>query len=268
MINRLTDIAIVVLWLATTSWLVMRDLLPNYLASDPPGTGQVLRQGPRQYKSGIYDSTGRRIGVSYISIRPSADNLRVSCRTELRHPIFDAVGLLTVNTTLLYGHDDALERLDLVVFGLPVHVSVTVENFGMDFSAELIVGSYNKHMIFDSQSAQHLSQMLQPFFFLPDLYVGRCWRIWTFNPLSPATFKPVLITVVCKETIKHRGVDISVFRIEGAQGLVAWADDAGRVIRQQLELPMLGTFTIIDEPVDKIRAPLQITKSTSQKVNP
>ncbi|MBU0617110.1 MAG: hypothetical protein KKI02_05290, partial [Planctomycetes bacterium] len=36
-----------------------------------------------------------------------------------------------------------------------------------------------------------------------------------------------------------------------AEGMRAWVTPAGRVIRQEFELPLLGTLLLVDEPYDE-----------------
>ena len=55
--------------------------------------------------------------------------------------------------------------------------------------------------------------------------------------------------VTAREAIEHHGEDVECFRIETEQ-TVAWADDDGHIIRQEVTIPLLGRWTMIDEPYD------------------
>jgi len=244
---RLSNIAILVFWLASMTWLVARDVLPNYLADEPPGIAAIIQQGPKVYRSRILDAAGRQLGFSEITVRPLQDALRVSSQSELQYPVLGRLARLRITSALVYDQRGRLEQFDLDVFGLPMPVSVRVENFGVDFSAEMKIGLFRKQVIFDARTAQRLSQMLQPFFMLPDLYVGKAWRIWMFDPLTPNQFQPVLVKVTGREPIRHGERTVLAFRIEGPNGLTAWADEQGRVLRQELTLPLLGRITIVDD---------------------
>jgi hypothetical protein len=63
-------------------------------------------------------------------------------------------------------------------------------------------------------------------------------------------FKVQLAEVKRRETIHHSGKDTECFRIE-TDGTVAWADKAGRVLRQEVRIPILGCFVLTDEAFDR-----------------
>jgi hypothetical protein len=56
----------------------------------------------------------------------------------------------------------------------------------------------------------------------------------------------VLIEVTGKETIIHRGQPVEAFVVEGG-GATAWAAPDGRVLLQQVTLPLLGKLLLRDE---------------------
>ena len=51
------------------------------------------------------------------------------------------------------------------------------------------------------------------------------------------------------EQIEHAGAMVQAFVLQ-AEKLQAWVTPEGRVIRQELELPLFGTLTLVDEPYD------------------
>ena len=59
----------------------------------------------------------------------------------------------------------------------------------------------------------------------------------------------LLVRVTKTETIEHRGASVEAFVVE-AEGIRAWVTPAGRVIRQEFELPLLGTLLLVEEPFD------------------
>jgi hypothetical protein len=62
-------------------------------------------------------------------------------------------------------------------------------------------------------------------------------------------FDPQLVRVAAHENIEHDGAMVDAFRIE-TKHATAWADAAGRVLLQRVELPLLGVWEMRDEPFD------------------
>jgi hypothetical protein len=63
-------------------------------------------------------------------------------------------------------------------------------------------------------------------------------------------FQTELAKVVRREIISHEGVKRNCFRIE-SHGVTAWSDDSGLIVRQEVELPLLGKWIMLDEPYDQ-----------------
>ncbi len=63
----------------------------------------------------------------------------------------------------------------------------------------------------------------------------------------------VLVRVTGTESIEHNGRVVEAFRVE-ADRAVAWVTSDGRVLRQEVDLPLLGRLTLIDEPFDQQQA--------------
>ncbi len=99
-----------------------------------------------------------------------------------------------------------------------------------------------------AQVASAVGEVFRPFVYLKDLKVGQTWRITSINPIGSLwgeepTPTPVVVKVTGRETIEHLGRRVECFRVE-AKDTVAWVDDDGRVLLQQVEAPMLGTISI------------------------
>jgi hypothetical protein len=125
---------------------------------------------------------------------------------------------------------------------------------GGGFPCELTVGSVTRTFAFENEAMQALGEALRPFDVLPDLHVGRTWRVRLFNPVKQvlgkqADFESVLVRVTGMETIEHRGSQVECFRIEAGE-IVAYADAGGRVLEQRVQLPIFGTIVVRDEPFE------------------
>ena len=61
----------------------------------------------------------------------------------------------------------------------------------------------------------------------------------------------VLITVTGREIIDHHDAKIEAYIVEGG-GARAWVASDGRVLRQEVNLPLVGQITLRDEPYDEL----------------
>jgi hypothetical protein len=94
---------------------------------------------------------------------------------------------------------------------------------------------------------------------LKNLRVGQRWRLRLLDPIpflqsGKFDLQIRLATVAAREPIEHEGRRTECFRVE-TEGARAWVDDSGRVLRQAVQVPLLGKWTLTDEPYDpKARA--------------
>jgi hypothetical protein len=102
--------------------------------------------------------------------------------------------------------------------------------------------------------------MIRRFDRLPNLHVGQSWRIKLLDPLALLTpdlaeadmeLEPIIVQVTRTEEIEHRGRKIETFVVEGADA-TAWVADDGRVLRQEVQVPLIGKLVLLDEPYDPI----------------
>lgn len=62
--------------------------------------------------------------------------------------------------------------------------------------------------------------------------------------------EPLLVRVTGTEQIQHRGRLVEAFVVE-AHRMGAWVAPGGHVLRQEVELPLLGKLILVDEPFDR-----------------
>ncbi len=251
--NRLLGSILAITWLIAMGALVQRDVLPLWTAEEPPR--QVLPAG--EYQIGIFNQADSRIGTTWISTSPSP-MMMVRSTTVLE--VAKITGMLPVSGTWILGTDlmyDSDERLDQFRFTLNapgVVGEVNAERIERDFSVIAKLGDLKKTLLLDGELSRYLSETLRPFTHLERLHVGQSWRIRLLDPFAlmksqSVEFQSQLAKVTRRETIHHRDREIDCFRVETPTA-VAWADEFGRVLKQQVQLPLIGTWTLLDEAVD------------------
>jgi len=265
MLNRWIGITTVVLMLSVNALLVVRDVLPRWLAGDPPQAEiELLRPGEqRRTQVSIYNQAGQRVGRCWTLSDRSQALLRVKTQTVL-YPIQLPEGVVTprvrFDMNLTYQQDTHVERLEIDVrgFDIPInlHGGFVPPN---DFPCQWQVGEQRGTFVLDADATRVLGDVIRPFDRLPALYVGQTWRLELLNPLtrllpglkdSPVATSSVLVRVTGTQSLEHNGRVVETFRVE-AEKAVAWVTSAGRVVRQEVDLPLLGRLTLIDEPFDE-----------------
>ncbi|MBK8269008.1 MAG: hypothetical protein IPK83_12165 [Planctomycetes bacterium] len=140
----------------------------------------------------------------------------------------------------------------LEIAGLSARVTGT--RYDTEFACIAQVGDMTQTMALDGEVSRYLGDSLRPFTHLKGLRIGQTWRLRLIDPIallrgSSVEFTTRLVKVVARETIEHGGEKVDCFRIE-TDGAVAWSNDAGQVLRQEVQVPLLGRWVITDEPFD------------------
>jgi hypothetical protein len=267
MLNRWIGILAALVMLAANVALLWRDVLPGWWAGDPPPSAALVL-GPgeeRQAQVGIYDGAGRTVGKSWTRSRRAGLEgvVQVSVSTVLE-PMALPGGLGTprarIETELTYRRAEAtIDELDFRVFGLGLPLSLHGEAMPSgEFPCQWQVGPQRGAAVLDSRAPAALGDVIRPFDRLPNLYVGRSWRLNLLDPLSHLLpqvntsgleMEPVLIQVTGKETIEHDGRSVMAYVVEGG-GATAWVAEEGTVLRQTVNVPLLGALVLLDEPFD------------------
>jgi hypothetical protein len=270
MLNRCLGVFCVVFMLGANVTLFVRDVLPEWRAGDPPVAVDLAPgEQARRAQTGIYDERNRSIGTSWTITEARGDYVQVSSRTMLT-PISLPNGIVTapvrVDTDMKYRVADGLvDELTMLVHGLPILVNLR----GMyvppnEFACRWRLGSPGQggrsgEFVLDAGATRALGNVLRPFSRLPDLYVGQTWRLELINPLLKVIpglqvdgllEAPEIARVTRRETIQHAGAAVETLVVE-ARRTRAWVEPGGTVLRQEIDLPLLGTLTMRDEPFDE-----------------
>lgn len=269
MLNRWTGILSTLAMLAVNAALIRRDYAPHWFASEPPRPATLsLEPGATTLtQAGLFDSTGQRIGYVWNSYEaePNVGAITSLSTTVLQKlPLLSTYGVsaLRVQSKIRFlTHERRLDDLQMSVHGLPFQVTLRGEYFEPgDFALVWQVGEQHGNIALPGYAVRSFGQSLQPFDSLPDLYVGQSWRMQVFNPLGglsslteaeEMSTESLLVRVTREENLNFEGGGARVFRLE-ADRLRAWVAWDGRVIRQEIDLPLIGTLSILDEPYDAV----------------
>jgi hypothetical protein len=267
MVNRWIGILTLVAMILANGAIFWRDVLPSYYVGDPP-PNDALTLAPneiRRVQVGIYDRRGDLIGQSWTRSRKTGvGGLVLVVTTTVLRPIVLPNGAATpavrVDTEITFRNDEAVvDELDFRIFGLGIPITLRGETMPTgQFPIQWEVGPRRGRIVLDSRAPQALGDVIRPFDRLPQLYVGRSWRLELLDPLSQIVpnidttglgFEAVLIQVTRKETIEHRGQPVSTYVVEGG-GATAWVNERGDVLRQEVQVPILGQLVLLDEEYD------------------
>ncbi len=261
MVNRMFGVVSTLLMLAANLALLSREVLPDWLADDPPAP-QVLQLKPGEELNtqlGVFDESGLRIGYCWTTAARTADVYNVSSWTIIEgKALTEALTLprLVFNSDLTYVGSGRLDSLKLRVHGLGQAIRVEGEFVPpSEFPCEWQVGPQRGQFVLPARVTGSTGDVVRPFESLGNLYVGKSWRMAILDPLAaivPALQKrerptrAVLIRVTARETITHERKPVETFRVESPSAR-AWVADDGRVLRQEVELPLIGKLTLLDE---------------------
>lgn len=265
MLNRWIGIACVLGMLSANTALFMREILPKWLAGDPP-IAHAVSLGPNKSHAiqvAVFNEDGVRLGTSWTKSRRTGDIVVVESHTILVSPLLPGSApnrRMQVHTSLNYEHGSSRVReLRLRVYGMGPMIEIHGEFIPPDdFPCEWRFGDQHGNFVLDADATRALGDVIRPFDRLPGLFVGRAWRVELFDPLAQflsaappdeVSTKTVLVRVTSQETIRHRGRDVETYVVAAPQAR-AWVTPDGRVLRQVVELPLLGTLRLEHEPFD------------------
>jgi hypothetical protein len=268
MLNRWIGIVSALLIVLANAAIVWRDVLPRWLALDPPPT-EALALAPgekRLVQVGIYDDDGRSVGTSWTSsTRVGVGGIATVRTTTVLEPLALPGNVTTprvlVETGITYRSGQAtVDTLDFKMVGLGMPVTLRGEAMPSgEFPLTWQVGEYRGKTVLDSRVPAALGDAIRPFDRLPNLYVGRTWQLELLDPLSHMlpqlkqtglSLEPILVQVTRRQTLVHQGATVEVFVVEGG-GATAWVAPDGRVLRQEVQVPLLGKLVLLDEPYDE-----------------
>lgn len=267
MVNRWLGIATFALMLSANAALLVHDVFPAWFAGNPPRPDfqRVREDQDLKTQFGIYNDRGQPVGKSWTVAARSGTIATVRTRTRIEAlTLSDGMTLppITLSTDCTYQIDaiDQLDDLKVELRGLDFPVVLKGEFVPPDeFPCVWQLGEQRGRFVMNAAATRALGDVVRPFTSLPDLYVGRTWRVALFDPLrqllpgwqdDSISTRSVLVRVTAQESIMHRGATIETFRVE-SEATRAWVDATGRVIRQEIELPLLGRWVLVDEPFDE-----------------
>lgn len=263
--NRWIGVLATLAMLGVNAALIRRDYAPYWFASAPPqpATLQIEPGAPLFTQAGLFDALGQRIGYVWNSYdaEPQVGAVTALGTVVLQKlPLLSTYGVtsLRIHTKLRFlTQEHRLDDLQMSVHGLPFQVTLRGEFFEpADFAVAWTVGEQRGTIAVPGHAVRSFGQSLKPFDSLPDLYVGQSWRMQVFNPLGglasladadDLATQSLLVRVTGQENLNFADGGARVFRVE-AERLRAWVAWDGRILRQEIDLPLLGTLTILDEP--------------------
>lgn len=252
--NRAFGILVTLAWLASMAALVHRDVLPYWLAQDPPASAIP----PGAYQVAISTDDGRRVGTTWVTTTPSPTQTTVHSLTHLEIGgairLLPAVGDVLVDTSLTFEQGEQLRSFSFLMETAVLSARVRGFRYHNEFSCEAVVAGIRKTLSFDGDLSKHLGDSIRPFTHLEGLRVGQSWRLRSIDPMSllqggDVELSTRLVRVTRRQRINHDGQTVDCFRIE-TDDTTAWADDSGRILRQEVRIPLLGTWIMADEPFD------------------
>lgn len=251
--NRAIGFILALTWIVAMAALVQRDILPLWTATEAPD--QLLPIG--EYQVGIFSQSGARIGTTWITTNTTPTRM-VRSTTVLEtgkiSAMLPVIGTWILSTDLSYDSQDRLEHFKFLLNAPGILGEVDAERIERDFSVIAKLGDIKKTMLLDGELSKYLSETLRPFTHLGRMRLGQSWRIRLLDPFAliksqTVEFQTLIARVSSMDTIRHQGRDVECFRVETPSSR-AWADHSGRVLKQEVQLPLIGRWTLMDEPVD------------------
>lgn len=270
MLNRWIGILTFGFMLFANGALVLRDIAPAWLAGDPPRSDTFLLQPGSVVKrqTVILDGEDRPIGYSFTHTSRSAELLTVRSWTildQLPLPKRLPMPQIRIVTEFTYNADSVLDNMTIRVSGFGVPATIRGEFVPPDsFPCEWQFDETRGTFLLSGAATRQLAESFRPFDTLPGLWVGRVWQMEIMNPLphlmggaaggmiapdeGPAS-QTVQVRVTRQEAIEHEGRMVNAFVVE-ADKLTAWVDPGGEILRQEVDMPLLGALKFVSQTYD------------------
>lgn len=262
--NRGLGLASIAAMLLANAALFTRDILPGLYAGDPPQSQRIHTDDSTELvqQVGIFLADGLRVGRSWSSARDLGEIIQLSTITVLNAP---ALGVsaespeLAIYTTIDILDQRTVDSIALRVLGLGFPMRLRGERVSpFEFPCEWEVGPQRGETVLPTQLMNSFGDPFQPFGAPQDVTVGQVWKIQTVSPFSlmsgdgQAEFdtRAMLVRVAAEEYLEHDGAGLKAFRLE-SDGVTAWVTRDGWLVKQVIELPIIGRITLLDEPYDR-----------------
>lgn len=261
--NRAIGLLTFLLMLVANAVLLVKDILPRLSAGKPPLPREMaLIPGEElQSQQALTNEQGQVIGAIWSISSRSVEILATRTWTVLE-PMALGPGLtlprLQVMHESIFDKNCQLDEINLRVFGFGVPVWVKGQfappgDFPIQWQLDDRRGTIN----LPAETAAAMRDAMQPLGSLTQLEVGQAWRVRIMNPIASLTpgmkgdlqTLDMLVRVTGKTKLEHNGEKKEVFVVE-TDSLVAFVDQDGRLLKQVMEIPLLGQVTCIDVPFD------------------
>ena len=263
MSNRVFVSAVVLLWLASMSWLVVEKVLPSFYDGKPPVASGLAPCKPAAWEvkwSGRpvgWAASLRSVGVlgtMEVHNRVVLENVPLLdlAPSWMRHMVGD-FGDMTFDTRTRLEFDGlgnfSSFRSRVAINGVPsvLNMSGKMSDSHLELKVKAGDVTYRTPIYIPHQAA--LAEALFPDARLPHLYVGRRWQKEEFSPFQPPSSPVELVEarVVACELLERDGGHVRVMRVEvrGTPGpgmpedarlkAVLWVEPkSGLVLRQDV----------------------------------
>jgi len=287
MYSRWYNVSVILLWLASMSWLVTQKVLPPLLVGQPPSYRTILAaQRPEPVGWGLMVN-GRRVGWAIstssslatelteirsrvhfdeVPLREMAEGLAGAVLQLIEQPLpkvqLDAQSTVTIDSLGRLLSFDSSVRLDPL--DRPVRVRGAIEGSQMSVLVRFADFTYKTEMSLPPNAL--LADAFSPQTQLPGLRAGQTWTVPSYNPLRPRDPLEILqATVERREPVSWNGhtedVWLVVYQSDPGAALGSrraprgrlWVRRDGTVLKQQIML-FESSMTFVRLPDDEAAA--------------
>lgn len=249
MIDRLLGFVIVAFWAVMMILLVLRDLVPQWTASQPPSYQTLLRHKlqPERYRMGVFWGD-RLLGTSATTIEPELDgSYSLENDTALNTP-FPGLEDLTIVSRTRIGKDYELREFTTTLASGDLTGKLFGQVDGNRLHMEFRLGDNKMERDVPYVPGGTFSNGLSPFVQMPELSVGKEWTICAVNPMT-GQVETGTARVIELEHIEWQGQTVDAWRVALAQGqqeATSWIDREGRILREEIQF-MSSRLVLIRE---------------------
>ncbi len=292
--SRWFEVAVVLLWLATMSWLVSQKIVPPILTGRPPNYRTIVeaRQSEppvgwnmlcnnRSIGWGLSSTVSlphelteirSRVHFARLPLEEVAPGWLGRMFKQLDEPRFklslDVKSILTIDPLGRLSYFESAVKLDPL--DQKIKIDGTVRGADLVLSIRSADVSYTREVPISSNSL--LGDSFSPETKLPGLKVGQTWKIRSVSPLAPRSNPVELLeatveriepliwngqTVNAKIVIYRSAHGLGLTRSRGHRGKM-WVDADGTVLQQEV-MVFNATFTFV-------RMPRELADKLAEKV--
>lgn len=271
---RLLGAAIVIFWLVMMGLLVREEILPGMLLDEDASYADPLRRRlePEESLMGIYLGA-QRIGASYTAILPHSDaSFEIQNATTLNHPLLTRQALMEIHSRTSVNSTYALREFQMDIKS-PLTESTQIKGVVRDGSLEVTVQTGAQPpgppRSFPLGGNETLSNGISPFLSMPNLSVGKTWKIHYFNPFAGGGRQTMIARVESREPIEWEGREQDAFVVvvdNGRDSYRAWILPDGKVIREEIPFGSKLVISLQREKVSAKEKPLRPLDPDSEPV--